>query len=117
MGLSFTISAGSRQPVIPRSESRGTHNHISLSQIRDCPNLEGQIPVFVSPRNVVAQLYPWAAERAYILSSAGYSHLSTSRIQFNPEIELKADVTYFLYKQLRHMRRGCAAIISASGIR
>jgi hypothetical protein len=27
--------------VILRSESRGTHDHILLSQIRDSPNLEG----------------------------------------------------------------------------
>jgi hypothetical protein len=30
--------------VILRSESRGTHDHILLSQIRDSPNLEGQVP-------------------------------------------------------------------------
>jgi hypothetical protein len=30
------------------------HNHILLSQIRDSPNLEGQVPVFISPRNRVA---------------------------------------------------------------
>jgi hypothetical protein len=28
--------------------------------IWDSPNLEGQVPVFISPRNRVAQLYPWA---------------------------------------------------------
>jgi hypothetical protein len=28
--------------------------------IWDPPNLEGQVPVFISPRNKVAQLYPWA---------------------------------------------------------
>jgi hypothetical protein len=28
--------------VILRSESRGTHDHILLSQIRDCPNLEDE---------------------------------------------------------------------------
>jgi hypothetical protein len=28
--------------------------------IRDSPNLEGQVPVLISPRNRVAQLYPWA---------------------------------------------------------
>jgi hypothetical protein len=39
------------------SESRGTHNHILLSQIRDCPNLESQVPIFIFPRNRVAQLY------------------------------------------------------------
>jgi hypothetical protein len=42
--------------VILRSESRGTHDHILLSQIRDSPNLEGQVLEFVSPRNRVARL-------------------------------------------------------------
>jgi hypothetical protein len=36
--------------VILRSESRGTHDHILLSQIRDSPNPEGQVPVFISPK-------------------------------------------------------------------
>jgi hypothetical protein len=44
--------------VILRSESRGTHDHILLSQIRDSPNLQGQVPVFISPRNRVARLHP-----------------------------------------------------------
>jgi hypothetical protein len=44
--------------VILGSESRGTRDHILLSQIRDSPNLEGQVSVFISPRNRVAQLYP-----------------------------------------------------------
>jgi hypothetical protein len=43
--------------VILRSESRGNHDHILLSQIPDSPNLEGQVPVFISRRNRVAQLY------------------------------------------------------------
>jgi hypothetical protein len=42
------------------SKSRGAHDHIWLSQIRDSPNLEGQVPVFISPRNSVAQLYSQA---------------------------------------------------------
>jgi hypothetical protein len=42
--------------VILRLESRGTHDHILLSQIRDTPNLEGQVPVFISPRNRVARM-------------------------------------------------------------
>jgi hypothetical protein len=37
--------------VILGSESRGTHNHILLSQIRDSPNLEGQVPAFITPRH------------------------------------------------------------------
>jgi hypothetical protein len=44
--------------VILGSESRWTHYHISLSGIRDSPNLEGEVPVFISPGNRVAQLYP-----------------------------------------------------------
>jgi hypothetical protein len=43
--------------VILWSESRGTHDRILLSQTLDSPNLEGQVPVFISPRNRVAQLY------------------------------------------------------------
>jgi hypothetical protein len=35
--------------VILRSDSRGTHDHILLSQIRDSPNLEDQVPLFISP--------------------------------------------------------------------
>jgi hypothetical protein len=44
--------------VILRYDSCGTRDHILLSQIRDPPEMEGQIPVFKSPRNWVAQLYP-----------------------------------------------------------
>jgi hypothetical protein len=43
---------------ILRSDSRGTRNHILLSQIRDSPNLEGQVPLFIYPRNKAAQLSP-----------------------------------------------------------
>jgi hypothetical protein len=38
--------------------SRGTHDHILLSQIRDFPNLDSQVPGFISPRNRVgSELY------------------------------------------------------------
>jgi hypothetical protein len=43
--------------VILTPESHGRCDHILLSQIRDTPNLEGQVPIFVSPSNRVAQLY------------------------------------------------------------
>jgi hypothetical protein len=36
--------------VILTSKSRGTHDHILLSHIRNSTSLEGQVPVFVSPR-------------------------------------------------------------------
>jgi hypothetical protein len=59
MGLSFTIAADPRlaSAVILGSKTHGTQWHILLSQIWDSPNLEGQVPVFISPRNRVAQLY------------------------------------------------------------
>jgi hypothetical protein len=54
--------------VILRSESCGTHDHILLSQIWDSPNLEGQVPVFTSPRNRVARLYPEALDSLFVAS-------------------------------------------------
>jgi hypothetical protein len=35
--------------VILVSESRATHDYILLSQNRDSPNLEGEVPVLISP--------------------------------------------------------------------
>jgi hypothetical protein len=46
--------------VILGTKSRGTHDIFLPSQIRDSPNLEGQVPVIMSPGNRVAQLYPQA---------------------------------------------------------
>jgi hypothetical protein len=42
--------------------------------IWDSPNLEDQVPVFISPRNRVAQLYPWALGSLFVASydSQGY---------------------------------------------
>jgi hypothetical protein len=54
--------------VILGSVSRGTHDHILLSQTRDSPNLEGQIPVFISPTSRVAQLYPQALGSLFVAS-------------------------------------------------
>jgi hypothetical protein len=60
MGLSITIAAALASAVILRYESPGTHDHILRSQIRDSPNLEDQVPVFISLRNKVDRLYPQA---------------------------------------------------------
>jgi hypothetical protein len=49
--MSFTIDAGPRKHSSSRVQPRGTPDHIVLSQIRDSPNLKGQVPVFISPRN------------------------------------------------------------------
>jgi hypothetical protein len=53
-----------------RLESPRTHNYI-LSHLR-LPNLEGQVPVFISPRNRAAQLYPQALGFLFVASSRGY---------------------------------------------
>jgi hypothetical protein len=54
------------------SESRGTHDHILLSQIRDFPKLQGQVSIFISPRNKVARLYPQALGSLFVASVARY---------------------------------------------
>jgi hypothetical protein len=54
MGLPLQLLLVLARAVILWFESRGIHDHILLSQIRDSPNLEGKVPVFVSPRNRVA---------------------------------------------------------------
>jgi hypothetical protein len=65
--LSFTIPAGPRQ----RSHSWVL---IPPSQIRYCPNLVGQDPVFLSPRNRVTPLYPQVLGPTFVASydSQGY---------------------------------------------
>jgi hypothetical protein len=88
MGLSITIAAVFASSVIFRSESRGTHDHILLSQIWDTPNLEDQVPVFVSPRYRMARLYPqalgfifcasWMCELYYDRRPVGQSVLVSS---------------------------------------
>jgi hypothetical protein len=72
--MSFTIAAGPRQRSHYQVGVRGTHDHILLFQIRDFPNLEGQVPVFISPRKRMAQLYPQALGSLFFASydSQGY---------------------------------------------
>jgi hypothetical protein len=68
MGLSFTIAAGPRQRSHLEYESRGTHDDFLLSEFRDSPNLEGQVPVLICPRNTMAQLYPQALSSLFVAS-------------------------------------------------
>jgi hypothetical protein len=60
--------------VILRSESLGTHHRNLEPQIRDFLYLEGQVPVFISPRNRVAQLYTQPLGSLFVVSydSQGY---------------------------------------------
>jgi hypothetical protein len=55
-GYRLQLLLGLVSAVILRSESRGTHNHILLSQIRDSCNLEGQVLVHILPRIWMAML-------------------------------------------------------------
>jgi hypothetical protein len=52
--------------VTLRSESRSTHDHILLPQIRDSPNLQGQVLVFTSTRNWVPFSSPPTTHRATV---------------------------------------------------
>jgi hypothetical protein len=63
MGLSFAIAAGPRQRSHSRVRTpRNSWSHFTVL-ISRLPNLEGYVPVFISPRNRVAQLYPQATTR------------------------------------------------------
>jgi hypothetical protein len=57
---SFQLLLGLASGVFLGSESRGTHDYILLSQYWDYPNLEIQVPVFISPMNRVDQLWSQA---------------------------------------------------------
>jgi hypothetical protein len=50
------------------SESRRTCDHMLLSQIRESSDLEVQVPVFISPRDRVAQFYPQALGSIFVAS-------------------------------------------------
>jgi hypothetical protein len=68
-GLPFTIAAGICH--------RGTRDHILLYQIRDSPNREGQVPVFIFPRNRVAQLNPQALGWIFVSAHDSYGYINT----------------------------------------
>jgi hypothetical protein len=60
---SFQFLPGIANAGFLRPESHRTHEHILSCLFLRLPNLEGHVPVFVSPRNRVAQLYPRALGR------------------------------------------------------
>jgi hypothetical protein len=101
--------------LILRSESRGTHNHILLSQIRDSPNVEGQVPAFISLRNKVAQLYPQALGSLVVGSfhSQGYGGGVRPRLYTGSPIPLdrSSDVASERIRRKYHFQQyfhGCA---------
>jgi hypothetical protein len=54
--------------VILGSEYRGTYDHILLSQFQDSTNVGSQVPVFISPRNRLTQLYPQVLGSLFVAS-------------------------------------------------
>jgi hypothetical protein len=60
--------------VILWSEFHWSHDRILLSQIGDSTSLEGQVPLFISLSNRMAQLYPQAQFSLFVVSynSQGY---------------------------------------------
>jgi hypothetical protein len=60
--------------VLLVSKSRGTNDNILLPRTRDSPKLEGQVPVFISPRNKVALLYPQALGSLFVASYDSLGH-------------------------------------------
>jgi hypothetical protein len=90
MVLSFTTVAGLASAVVLGSESHGTHDHILLSQIRDSLKLEGQVPVFISPRNRTVQLYPQVLSSLLVASydSEGYDGGIRTRLHTDHSTEL-----------------------------
>jgi hypothetical protein len=107
-GLSFTTAAGTRQ--LSHSETLETHDHILLPHIRDSFNLEGQVPVFISPRNRVTQLYTWALGSIYVTSygTQGYGggiriHLHTNILLQNVYIKVLEKIDFY-NSVVRHLK-------------
>jgi hypothetical protein len=78
--------------VILGSTPLRTHDHILLPQIGDSPNLDGQVPVFISPRKRVTQLCLQALGSRFVTSydSQGYGGVIRTRLhsEFN-SLEIK----------------------------
>jgi hypothetical protein len=87
--------------LILGSESHGTRDDILLSQIRDRSNLWGQVSVFRSLRNSVAQLYPQALGFLWWLKSESESHCDwrsarLSVLMSSPVLGSWPDISYCL---------------------
>jgi hypothetical protein len=111
--------------VIPGSESRWTHDHILLSQIRHSPNLVGQVPVFIPPRNRVVQLYPQALNFLFVTSydSQGCGGIIRKRLHTG-RLPLPKTCRWFSFYSVRRDRIentafnnavNCCVCISCSG--
>jgi hypothetical protein len=59
----------------------------------ETPNLEGQVPVFISPRNWVARLYPQTLDSLFVSSydSQGYGG-GSAIVKVKVKVKLKVKV-------------------------
>jgi hypothetical protein len=73
-GLSFTIAAGPRHRINLGSESAGLVTIFYCLRFETSPNLEDQVPVFISPRIQIVKselLYDWRfTANQFVLSSS-----------------------------------------------
>jgi hypothetical protein len=58
-GLYFSVFAGHRQRSLSQMSPTGLVSIFYCLYFLDSPKLEGQVPVFISPKNRIDQLY-WA---------------------------------------------------------
>jgi hypothetical protein len=79
LGLARALTLGSKVCT--------TRDHISLLHLR-LPNMEGQIPVFMFPRNRVAQLYPWALGCLFVFSYDSHGYGGGILISLHRPIEM-----------------------------
>jgi hypothetical protein len=68
MGLSFTTAVGPRQRSRSRVQVPRAQDRILLYQIRDSTKGEDQVPVVISHKNRVTQLYPQALGSPFVAS-------------------------------------------------
>lgn len=71
--------------VILVSVSRGFHDQILLSQIRNSPNLEGHVTLFITPRISVAQLYPQDLGFLFVASYDAQGYCGCIRTRHRPD--------------------------------
>jgi hypothetical protein len=80
--------------VILGSESQETDDCILLPQIRDSPSIESQVPVFMSPRNRVAQLYPQALDFLFITSYDSQGYGGGIRTRLHARVLIRTECSY-----------------------
>jgi hypothetical protein len=103
--FSFQLLLGTASTVCLWSESHGTQGQILLSQFWDFPNLEGQVPECISPRNRVVHLprlwvlIPFKSKSHYDRQSVGQSVL-VSGAHLGPATNFSFSLR-FSFRQLR----------------